>query len=311
MEQGVLVGIVALAAAVLSGLLLALYFMFAPKRSANLRSMMGSSGLAAGTAGGYGEGRARGEITDEDLERIKDAARKKSKAKPKATLQEKFFHAGMFSLQDRQRFSQLRIIVPCITTPLLILMASFAGKPILLLLGAVFGFLIGLQIPFSILDRRIKARSEDILFFLPLVVEQIVIGVSSGLDAGPCIQRVVQMADERDSHNPVTELLKHTQTYVKSGVSMGDALVEVGRLSGHTELKHTFMSLSQVSKHGGEITRQLQELADSVAAQRETKIEAKIRKLELEATGPVGLVFLGFMLILMAGIGANVMQAFK
>ena len=177
-------------------------------------------------------------------------------------------------------------------------------------LGVVLGILVGLQLPMTILDRRIKARYEDIMFYLPLVIEQIAIGVSSSLDIGPCLQRVVSMADERDSHNCVTELIRHAHFYVKSGVSLEDALQEVGRLSGHTELKHAFMSLSQVAKHGGEITRQLQELADAVAGQRETKIDAKIKKLELEATGPVALVFMGFLVIILIGFGVQVKGIF-
>ena len=75
-------------------------------------------------------------------------------------------------------------------------------------------------------------------------------------------------------------------------------------------VKHAFMALSQVAKHGGEITRQLQELADAVGNQRETKIEAKIKKLELEATAPVALVFLGFLVILLIGFGVQIKNAF-
>ncbi|MCB0334635.1 MAG: type II secretion system F family protein, partial [Bdellovibrionales bacterium] len=146
--------------------------------------------------------------------------------------------------------------------------------PSLAWLGAIFGLLLGLQLPYSVLDRRIKRRDEDIMFYLPLVIEQIAIGVSSSLDIGPCLQRVVSMADERDTHNVVTELVKYAQNHVRSGVSLEDALNEIGKRSGHNELKHSFLSLSQVAKHGGEITRQLQELADAVASQREGRIEA-------------------------------------
>jgi pilus assembly protein TadC len=149
------------------------------------------------------------------------------------------------------------------------------------------------------------------MFYLPLVIEQLVIGVSSSLDVGPCLKWIVAMADERDSHNPVTELLRYAQLYMKSGVSMEEALIEVGRLSGHTELKHVFMSLSQVAKHGGEIIRQLQELANAVAAQREARVEGKIRKLELKATGPVALVFASFMGILMVGLGTQLGGLFR
>jgi len=176
--------------------------------------------------------------------------------------------------------------------------------------GVVLGVLLGLQAPTSVLDRKTKARSEEIMFFLPLVIEQIAIGVSSSLDVGPCLQKVVQMADERDTHNVVTELIRLAQFYVKSGASLEEAMTEVGRLSGHTELKHAFMSLSQVAKHGGEITRQLQELADAVSMQRETRIEERIKKLELEATGPVALVFVGFMVILLVGFGLQIQGAF-
>ena len=63
------------------------------------------------------------------------------------------------------------------------------------------------------------------------------------------------------------------------------------------------MSLAQVARHGGEISRQLNDLADAVGNQRNTKVEEKIKKLELEATGPVALVFVGFMIILLIGFG--------
>jgi Flp pilus assembly protein TadB len=109
------------------------------------------------------------------------------------------------------------------------------------------------------------------------------------------------MADERDCHNPVTELFLFAQNYVKSGASFEEAMNEVGIRSGHNELKHAFKSLSQVAKHGGELTRQLQELAEAVGLQREAKIEAKIKTLELKATGPLGLVFVGFFMILLSG----------
>ena len=178
------------------------------------------------------------------------------------------------------------------------------------LMGLILGGLIGVQAPTSWIDRKILKRGEDIMFYLPLVIEQIAIGVSSSLDIGPVLQRVVSMADERDSHNVATELLRIVVTLARSGVSLEDALNEVGKRSGHIELKQTFAALAQVTRHGGEISRQLQELADAVASQRETRIEAKIKRLELEATGPVALVFLGFFIILLTCIGMQMIKAF-
>ena len=207
-------------------------------------------------------------------------------------------------------FHKLKLIGPIALSLVLGLAGLLLADATYGLTGFVLGLLMGAQLPKSYLDRKVKRRNEDIMFYLPLVIEQIVIGVSSSLDTGPCIQRVVSMADERNSHNPVTELLRHAQQFAKSGVSFEESMTEVGTLSGHPELKHAFKSLAQVAKYGGEISKQLQELADSVSSQRETMIEGKIKRLELEATGPVGLVFFGFMIIFLSGLGAQVMKAF-
>ncbi len=308
MEAEVLIGAVAVLLALASGA--ALIYFLSSGRGSELRSLMSSGGSTGTVAQG---GRGKRDMTDDELRRLKDETeRRLRKQKPVLTLEQRFFQAGVFSDEQKRRFKLIRVLGPVLGTiggslgiGLLTGDASFA------LIGLILGGLIGFQVPISLLDRRVKHRGEEIMYYLPLVIEQIAIGVSSSLDIGPCLQRVVSMADERDSHNVVTELLKITQHYIKTGVPLEDAFTEVGKLSGHTELKHAFMSLAQVAKHGGEISRQLQELADAVSTQRETAIDAKIKKLELAATGPVALVFFGFLIILLIGFGLQVMKGFE
>lgn len=310
METNVIIGIVAIVFALISAGGIVAYFFF-PRQQVDMRSLMGS-----GDAAGLGKPsevreRIKNDPSGEELQKLKQMTRAKMATRSGAvTLDEKFFQAGIFSDEEKADFHRQRLLAPIICGPLVVFMLSGVDT-LLLFCGAILGVLFGMRLPYIILDRRMKARSEEILFYLPLVIEQIAIGVSSSLDIGPCLQRVVSMADERDSHNCVTELLRHVHFYVKSGASLEDALNEIGKLSGHTELKHAFMSLSQVAKHGGEITRQLQELADAVAGQRETRIEAKIKKLELAATGPVALVFAGFLIILVIGFGIQIKDSFN
>jgi Flp pilus assembly protein TadB len=251
----------------------------------------------------------RPEFSKQDLLKLRSEQKKKKKVT--YTLEQKFFMAGMFTDADKREFMRMRTLIPVVMVPIFAYGMFYLMGIEWVIVGVVFGILIGLQVPLSIMDRKIQARGEEIMYFLPLVIEQIAIGVSSSLDIGPCIQRVIAMADERDTHNVVTELIKIAQNYIRSGASLDDALTEVGILSGHTELKHTFMSLAQVARHGGEITKQLQELADAVASQRETAIEGKIKKLELVATGPVAIVFAGFLIILLIGFGLQISEAFK
>lgn len=288
----------------LVGVALVYLFFFSENDDSALSSLMGRDrdSLAA-TA------RSRDRQVDPD-QRIESFKRRKSAKKEQVTLEQKLFRAGIYTEHDRSNFLRLRVLLPIASTTLFALLSFIYLSGIFQLLAIVLGVLIGLQLPYTILGRWIKQRDEEILYYLPLVIEQIAIGVSSSLDVGPCLSHVVKMADERDSHNPVTMLVKIAQNYMKSGVSFEMAMTEVGKLAGHLELKHAFMSLAQVAKHGGEITRQLQELADAVAGQRETRIEAKIKRLELEATGPVALVFLGFILIVLIGFGLQVGKVF-
>jgi Flp pilus assembly protein TadB len=304
MNSSMIIGIAALCIAAISGGAM-IWYLMSPKKNSALGALKGQ-GTDKGSARSQGiNSRGRVEPNPEMLEELKHQKRKKMRSAEVVSLEDKFFQAGMFSEADRREFFMMRTFGPVVLAPIAGLIGSYSGIEFALA-GAILGAAVGMRLPYIMLDKRIAARHEDILFYLPLVIEQVVIGVSSSLDIGPCLQRVVSMADERDSHNCVTELVKITQHYIASGGTLEDALVDIGRRSGHTELKHAFMSLSQVAKHGGEVTKQLQELADAVSNQREAKIETKIKKLELEATVPVAVVFCGFLLIIISGFGIQI-----
>jgi Flp pilus assembly protein TadB len=282
--------------------------LFAPEREEALRALTGGSDPASISAL---RNRLQNDLSGEELARLKKLTKRARKIAPEEQLDERFFHAGLYRESKKRTYRQFCYILPFVTASIGICIAKYMeGGLIDWILLIAIGFGMGYQFPRFWLDHLIKKHSGEIMYYLPVVVEQIVIGVSSSLDIGPCIQGIIKMADERDNHNAVTELLRHCQHMMRSGVSMEEALHEVGRLSGHTELKHTFMALAQVVKHGGEVTKQLQELADAVSGQRETKIEAKIKRLELEATGPVGLVFLAFLGVLLIGISMQFIRAF-
>lgn len=245
----------------------------------------------------------------EELDRLRKSVVKEKKKGGEPSLEEKLFRAGIFSSKQKADFKRLQVMVPIISVVALALLGRALGGMQQVLLFAVIGLILGLYIPFKVLERRINRRQDEILFYLPLVIEQVSIGVSSSLDIGPCLMRIVQMADERDTHNPVSELLRYAQFHIKAGASLEEALTEVGHLQGHNDLKHAFLALSQVAKHGGEISKQLQDLADSVSSQREARIEEKIKKLELAATAPVALVFFGYLAILLIGFGLQIVTS--
>ena len=222
-----------------------------------------------------------------------------SKNSKDESLESLFYRAGIFDEKDKAAFNRKKVLYPLIFGIIGAILGIYYGGYSLFLMPTL-GAYLGLKFPGRILNKRIKERDEDILYYLPLVIEQLVVGVSSALDIGPCIAYVVDMAEKRGTHNPVTILLKQVQILVRFGASLDDALVDVGKQSGHNELKNSFLQLSQVTKHGGEITKQLQDLGTTVTRQREIIIDERIKRLELKATGPVFLVFAGHMAILLA-----------
>lgn len=251
------------------------------------------------------DGRTSSLDADEESEiKIRSFKQMRHRRHKDPTIEEQLFMAGRLSPEDRVDFYRKQKLAPVVLGMLGAVVGIVSGSFSTTILTLLAGILLGLYAPLRMLSGWVAKQHEELLYHLPLVIEQVSIGVSSSLDIGPCLSKIVEMADDRRSHNAVTRLLKYALMYVKSGVSLEEALVEIGKNSGHAEFKHATLALSQVAKFGGEISKQLQDLADSVSAQREAKVEAAIRKLELKATGPVAMVFISYMLLLGLGIAS-------
>ncbi len=221
----------------------------------------------------------------------------------KTSFKEKLFKAGIISDVELRKFFFILSFSPAIG------FLSFAffsylvfGKNFLIPAG-ILGALLGFLYPHFYLRKRTIQRQDEISYYLPIVIEQIAIGVSSSLDIGPCIQLVIDLADERGTNNVVTEFLKLSVQLSRQGIPFDEALLEVGKLSRNVELKHCFLALGQVYKHGGEISKQLMEIAKSVTHQRQVKIDEKIKKLPLKGVLVVAMMVFSFLIILVYGLG--------
>jgi len=261
---------------------------------------------------------------DEIKQKSKDASRLKLQTtevmnrdslSTRASLQpqdQKFFQAGFYTEDDKLFFKRFSIISPIVTTILGVSLLLFIGaSPMMMISGSIIVLMIGITYPKSWLERKIRAREDDILRNLPLSIEQISIGVSSSLDLWPCISHILEMARHREKFNPVTELFMHVERLIISGLSFTEALGEVGQASGVQQVKHAFQFLAQCAEHGGEISKQLQELATAIMSERQTQVEGKIAGLAVKATGPLFMVFAGFFSLMLAGIFARLVSSLK
>lgn len=222
-----------------------------------------------------------------------------------------YFQAGLFTPADIDAFNRKYKFISFVLGPLLCLFFIAFSGVLYGVMGLVAGILVGRVLPDMALSRKIKARQGECSYYLPLIIEQLSIGVSSGLDIGPCVSYVVEMADERGANNVVTELLSHVMKLTKAGMSLEEALLEIGSICGYMPARNTFGFLAQCSRHGGEISKQLMELSESVTNERQSIIETMIAGLGNKATMALGLIFFGFFIILLGGIGIRMMEAFQ
>ena len=259
---------------------------------------------------GAGDDGGEGDSAEQVEEQI-EATKKKRKKKSEPTIEEKLFMAGKLTAAQRNDFYRKKKLAPIVFGLVGTVLGVAYGTSSGALFGIIFGLGLGYYLPMVTLRKWIEAQHEDLAYNLPLLIEQISIGVSSSLDIGPCLSQIVQMSDERKSHNAATQMIKYALFYVKSGVSLEEALIDIGKSSGQPEFKHALLALSQVAKFGGEISKQLQDLADTVSAQQESKVEAQLKKIELKAGGPVMVVFLAYMVMLGLSVAGQFMTGMK
>jgi len=234
-----------------------------------------------------------------------------TRKKTRVSLKERLFRAGIVSDGELKKFYLIKAFSPVVGFLIgfgipALFQSSGAGVGLGVVLAA-----LGFIYPSFYLRKREKLQQEEISYYLPITIEQIAIGVSSGLDLGPCIQFLIDLADERKSHNAVSQLLKLAVQMSRQGVPFDEALLELGKASGNADLKHCFLALGQVYKHGGEVSKQLMEIAASVTAQRQIKIDEKIKKIPLKAVLVVGVILFAFILMILVGVGMSLFNQLR
>jgi Flp pilus assembly protein TadB len=258
-------------------------------------------------------------MSDQDLDILKKTSRKQKQGQIQTalfgeqattSLSDKLFRAGYFTKEERERHERRQLMFPLVGLFVgLILAVAVGGKMMFIIIAPILGFAIGWQLPDSLLNKAIQKRQDEVLYYLPLVIEQISIGVSSSLDIWPCISNILDMAKARNTLNPVTELFLYVEKLVGSGLQLQEALDEVAVACGISQVQMAFKFLGQCAEHGGEVSKQLQDLANAVMRERQTQIEGKIAALPVKATGPLFLVFAGFFILMLAGIFTRLLSS--
>lgn len=163
---------------------------------------------------------------------------------------------------------------------------------------------------------RLSYRRE-IEFYLPVVMEQIVMAVQAGLDILPAIKSAIARevpADEKaatrppTNEDPVSRLLARAITLTEAGVRFEHALRTVAAEVSSSALRHAFIHLSIAHREGGELLMPLRELSDSTQLYYQESIEEEIAKMPVKATMPLVLTFAGLIIFFLTSPLIQVMD---
>ncbi len=205
---------------------------------------------------------------------------------------------GLYAVSDREIFKFRQRFVPLIIAllPLIyILLFSQQSKPATIIFFAASGFLIG-KIYEKYRGKKLRAAfRREMEFYLPIVMERMVMAVQSGMDILPAVKTVLELEKDK-SPDPVTRLLRIAYQLTEAGLSFEVALNDVAELIECPALRHAFMHLALAQKEGGELITPLRELSDSTQLYFQETVEEEIAKLPVKATVPLLVTFAGLMI---------------
>lgn len=161
--------------------------------------------------------------------------------------------------------------------------------------AAVIAFLVGALagelFVRRVADRRNKRLLRQMEFYLPSVMERVVMAVGSGMDIIPALQEA-----SRNGRDPVSGLLAQVVRLSECGAPVDSAFEQVSRTVPSVSVKHAFVHLGLAYRQGGEIIRPLKELSDATQLAYQESVEEVIAKLPVQAVLPLVLTFAGLII---------------
>lgn len=168
----------------------------------------------------------------------------------------------------------------------------------------IFALVLALSLSYIIARMLAKREAKNIYkkydFYLPIVMERLVMAVQGGNDVYSSVNVIVNMSKKNGPLDPVTKLLDMVLKKNKSGISFEDSLSLVANTINLTSIRHAFLHLAIAQKEGGEIITPMKELSDSTQEYYQQIVEKEIAVLPVKATLPLLFAFIGLIIFFLS-----------
>jgi len=164
-------------------------------------------------------------------------------------------------------------------------------SPVAVVVAALLGALAGRLYKTRSRELAVKREIRKMEFYLPAVMERIVMAVSSGLDIVPALREA-----SRGGIDPVSGLLERIVKLSEAGTPVDAAFESVAMSASSVPVRHALTHLALAHRQGGEIVRPLKELSDATQTAYQESVEEMIAKLPVKAVLPLVLTFTGLII---------------
>ena len=166
----------------------------------------------------------------------------------------------------------------------------------------------------SIQKSNVRAELKRMDFYLPIVMERILMGVQASLDILPALysaceiekteretlsnrERAAEPTHVTRNSDPVTSLLRDVCSFTEKGSNLEESLRMVAASSRSACLRHSFIHLALAYKEGGEVMTSLTELSDATQLNFQESTEEDIAKMPAQTLLPLLFTFTGLILV--------------
>ena len=186
--------------------------------------------------------------------------------------------------------------------------ALFSGlyrrSPVIVLAAAA---LMGYMIPEMWLWWRISARQHRLRLAIPDGLDLLVICVEAGLGLDQALLRVSQ--ELQMAHPELSEELQLVNAEMRLGKTRTDALRELGRRTGLSDIKGLVTMLVQTERFGTSIAQSLRIYSDDLRLKRRQRAEEAAAKVSVKMV-PVLIFFIfpAFMVVILGPAFITIMR---
>ncbi|MCB0333145.1 MAG: type II secretion system F family protein [Bdellovibrionales bacterium] len=247
----------------------------------------------------FGSRRSAADVLEDLAEEEPLPLGKPETGKQKKEIDRELEEAGLYTREAKRKFLFRQRIYPVVGLVLFPFLRSLAGGATVtsLLPFCVMGLAIGYLVARRKLANKKAQFLRDVEFFLPVIMERLVMAVQAGLDVFAGIAVILELEEDELEKDPVTELLGRAYRLTERGMTFEDALRTIAESVDSAPLRHAFIHLALAQREGGELVFPLRELSDSTQLYYQETVEHGIAKLPVKATMPLLVTFVGLIIL--------------